>query len=114
MYVTNKFEILHEKLYEPFCVSTHVGESSLGKWVYNDCVISIKYNDTMTDVIDLDMVDFDFIFRTDMLYASIDCRTRVVKFKIPNEPFLEWKSILIALKGLFISYVKANFQGLCL
>ena len=45
----------------------------------------------MDGLIELDMVDFDVILGMDCLhasYASIDCRTRVVKFQIPNEPVL--------------------------
>ena len=46
------------------------------------------------DLLELDMVDFDVILGMDCLhacFASIDCRTRVVKFYFPNEPVLKWK-----------------------
>ena len=46
------------------------------------------------------MVDFDLILGMDWLhvcFASIDCRTRVVMFKFPNEPVLE--SIISSLKA---------------
>ena len=46
------------------------------------------------DFVELDMVDFEIILGMDWLhvcFASIDCRTRVVMFNIPNEPNLEWK-----------------------
>ena len=49
----------------------------------------------MVDLVDLNMVDFDFILGMDWLYAcyaSIDCRTRVVKFQIPNDLVIEWSS----------------------
>ncbi|KAH0705906.1 hypothetical protein KY285_010431 [Solanum tuberosum] len=65
--------------------------------------------DTMADLIELDMVDFNVILGKDWLhacYASIDCRTRVVKFQIPNEPVIEWSSSSVVPKGHFISYVK--------
>uniref|UniRef100_M1DZG1 Gag-pol protein n=1 Tax=Solanum tuberosum TaxID=4113 RepID=M1DZG1_SOLTU len=35
-----------------------------------------------------------------------DCRTRVVKFQIPNEPVIEWSSSSTMPKGRFISYLK--------
>ncbi len=46
----------------------------------------------MADLVEIDMVDFDVILGMDWLhacYASIDCRTRVVKFQFPNEPVIE-------------------------
>ncbi|KAG5587432.1 hypothetical protein H5410_047866 [Solanum commersonii] len=49
----------------------------------------------MADLVELDMVDFDVILGMDWLhacYASIDCRTRVVRFLIPNEPVIGWSS----------------------
>lgn len=42
----------------------------------------------MANLVELDMVDFDVILGMDWLhvsYASVDCRTRVVKFQFPNE-----------------------------
>ena len=56
------------------------------------------------------MVDFDVILDMDCIYAcyaSIDCRTQVVKFQIPNELLIEWTSSLVVLKGNFISYPEA-------
>ncbi|KAH0669267.1 hypothetical protein KY285_023426 [Solanum tuberosum] len=60
-YVANKFEVIPEKIYEPYCVSTPVGESILAERVYRDYVISINHKDTMADLVELDMVDFDVI-----------------------------------------------------
>ena len=44
------------------------------------------------ELVEIDKFYFDIIFGMDWLhacFASIDCRTRVVKFIIPNEPVLE-------------------------
>ena len=49
----------------------------------------------MADLVEIDIVDFDVILGVDWLYAyygSIDCRTRIIKFQIPNEPVIEWSS----------------------
>ena len=46
------------------------------------------------ELLELYMLDFDVNFGMDWLhacFASIDCRTRVVKFNFPNEPVVEWK-----------------------
>ena len=40
-------------------------------------------------------------------YASIEFRTRVLKFQIPNEPVIEWTSSSVEPKGHFILYLKA-------
>ena len=74
-YVANQFEILPEKLCEPFCVSTSVGESILAERVYRDYPVFINYKNTMDDLVELNMVDFDVILGMDWLhayYASID------------------------------------------
>uniref|UniRef100_M1DFL9 Retrotransposon protein n=1 Tax=Solanum tuberosum TaxID=4113 RepID=M1DFL9_SOLTU len=110
-YVAKKFDVLPERLCEPFCVSTPVGDSILTERLYRDYPISINLKSTVADLIELDMVDFDVILGMDCLhacYASIDCRTRVVKFQFPNEPVLEWSSSSIVPKGHFISYLKAR------
>ena len=45
---------------------------------------------TSVELVELDMFDFDVILCMDRLhacFASIDCRTRVVKFNFPMSPF---------------------------
>ena len=110
-YVANQFGIILDKLCEPFCAFTNVGESILTERVYRDCPISINHKNTMADLVELDMVDFDVFLRIDQIYvcyALIDCRTRVVKFQIPNEPVIELSSSSAMPKGHFVSYLKAR------
>ena len=57
------------------------------------------------------MVDFDVILGMDWLhscYASVDCRTRIVRFQFPNEPILEWKGSSLAPMDRLISYLKSR------
>ena len=110
-YLATKFEILPEHLLEPFSVSTPVGESILVEKVYRNCIVSIHRRDTMDDLVELNMVDFDIILGMDWLYAcyaSVDCRTRIVKFQFPNEPIIEWRGSPVAPKGKIISYLKVR------
>ena len=60
LYVANLSKILREKLCEPFCVSTPLGESIQAERVYRDCPISINHKKIMADLIELDMVTMSF------------------------------------------------------
>ena len=59
------FEIISEQLSEPFSVSTPIGEFILAERVYRDCPVSVSHKCTMADLIELDMVDFNFILGMD-------------------------------------------------
>ena len=55
-------------------------------------LFSIAHKSTMVDLIVLDMVDCDVILHMDLLYAcyaSVDCRTRVVKCQFLNDVVLD-------------------------
>ena len=82
-YVAINIDVLLEKNLEPFSVSTLVSESILVERVCCDYIISVNHKDTMAHLVELDMVDFDVILGMNwlhVLYASVECRTRVVKF----------------------------------
>ncbi|XP_070039765.1 uncharacterized protein [Nicotiana tomentosiformis] len=64
-YVAMEFGIELEQLYEPFSVSTSVGESILVARVYRDCVVTLRDRNTVSDFIELRMVDFDVIIGMD-------------------------------------------------
>ena len=64
-YVSMNFEVIPNKLSEPFNISTPIGKSILAERVYFDCPVFINHESTMTDVIELDMVDFDVIICMD-------------------------------------------------
>ncbi|MDV3143947.1 MAG: hypothetical protein Q8763_02865 [Candidatus Phytoplasma australasiaticum] len=70
-------------MHEPFSISTPVGESIRVERIYRDFLVSIYHRDTLANLIKLKMVDFDVILGMDWLhacYASVDYRTRNVKF----------------------------------
>ncbi|XP_070057043.1 uncharacterized protein [Nicotiana tomentosiformis] len=64
-YVAMEFGIEPEHLYKAFSISTPVGESILAAWVYRDCVVTLRGRDTVADLIELRMVDFDVIMGMD-------------------------------------------------
>ena len=46
-YIAMNFDVIHEKLSEPFSVSTLLHESILVDRVYRDCLISTNHKSTM-------------------------------------------------------------------
>ncbi|WMV19054.1 hypothetical protein MTR67_012439 [Solanum verrucosum] len=100
-YVAMRFDVLPDVLLESFSASTPVGDSIVAKRLYRKCLVSLSHRVTLVDLVELDMLDFDVILGMDWLhscYASIDSRTRVVKFQFPNEPILEWKREILCLR----------------
>ncbi|XP_070039495.1 uncharacterized protein [Nicotiana tomentosiformis] len=85
-YVVMEFGIEPEQLPELFYVSTLVGKSIVAAWVYRGCVVTVRGQDIVANLIELGMVDFDVIVGMDWVYscfAKLDCRTRTVR--IPPE-----------------------------
>ncbi|KAF3663690.1 hypothetical protein FXO38_10525 [Capsicum annuum] len=80
---------------DPFTISTPVDDSVIVKRVYKGCAISVGSRETLVDLFELDMVDFDVILRMDLLYSSyayLDCWTRMVIFRLPSESGIELES----------------------
>ena len=73
----------------------------VAKRVYRNCPIMLPIEFSYVELVELDMVDSDVILGMDWLhacFASIECRTRVVKFNFPNEPVLEWEGEILFLE----------------
>jgi len=105
-YVAMEFGIEPEQFHELISVFTPVGESIMVARVYRDCVVTVRGRDTMDDLIEFGMVDFDVIMGMDWLYScfsKLDCRTTTVRFQFPIEPVIEWKGDYVVLNGRFIS-----------
>ncbi|WMV26391.1 hypothetical protein MTR67_019776 [Solanum verrucosum] len=69
-----------ETLSEHFSVSTPVGDPVIARRVYRDCPISASQKVTSTDLVKLEMVDFDIILGMDWFqfcHASVDGQKEV-------------------------------------
>ena len=109
--IAEKFKRTPELLVKPFEVSTPIGDSIIARMVYRNCIITVCDRDTLADLVELEMVDFDVIMGMDWLascYATVDCRTKMLHFHFPKEVVLEWKGNIGTPKGKFISYLKAR------
>ena len=82
--VGREFFVIPDVLIEPFLVYTPMGNSVVAKRVYRKCRVVVPNRVTLAHLVDLDMFDFDIILGINCLhdlFASIDCRTRAVKFQ---------------------------------
>ena len=80
--ISRKFDIFPDDLNDPFVVITSVGEG---------------------------LVDFDVILGMDWFhdcFSSINCRIRILKINIPNEPVSEWKGRKSIPRGRIISFIR--------
>ncbi|XP_070048959.1 uncharacterized protein [Nicotiana tomentosiformis] len=79
--------------------------------VYRGCIVTVHGRDTVVDLIELGMVDFDVIMGMDWLYScfsKLDYRTRTVRFEFSNEQVVERKGDNVVPKGRFICYLKVT------
>lgn len=82
-YVEMNFHVIPKYLSKTLSVSRPVGESTLAKRVYRDYHVSINHNRFVGDLVELDMVGYDFNLCMDLLhtcYALVDFRDRLVMF----------------------------------
>ena len=88
------FETLPEVLHDPIVDSTPLGENVRTDRVYKDCPIVVSGKTMCADLVELPMHDFDVILCMDWIqncYACLDCCSRVVIFRFPNEGELVWE-----------------------
>ncbi|XP_049374045.1 uncharacterized protein LOC125839117 [Solanum verrucosum] len=110
--IAETFRRTPESLVKPFEVSTPIGESIIARRVYRNCIVTVCDRDTLADLVELEMVDFDVIMgwinRLASCYAMVDYRTKMLHLHFPKEVVLEWKGNIGTPRGKFISYFKAK------
>ncbi|XP_070032415.1 uncharacterized protein [Nicotiana tomentosiformis] len=109
--ITGKFSIVPEILSDPFVVYTPVGEPIIARRVYRGCTVTVCSRRTSTDLVELEMMDFDAIRGMDWLvacYVIVDCQAKAARFHFLGEPILEWVGNTATPRGRFISYLNAR------
>ena len=74
-------------------VVTPSGETLWVEFVYETCLVMVEGRETIVDLMVLEMVDLDVILGMDWLascHAVVDCRSKKLKFEMPNEPSFEY------------------------
>ena len=89
-------------------MSTLVDKSVVAKRVFRNCPIMLPNRVSYVELVELNMLDFDIILGMYWLhafFASIYCRTMVVKLNFPNEPDVDWKERNSISRGRTISFL---------
>ena len=72
----------------PLSVATPLSDELETNVFFPSCPVLVEGRELLADLVLLDVIDLDVILGMDWLarhYASIDCREKVVIFKIPND-----------------------------
>nr|XP_033514568.1 uncharacterized protein LOC117279185 [Nicotiana tomentosiformis] len=85
-FVTTKFGKELEDI-KPYEVATPIGYSVVARRVFRGCTIVIGDRSNTTNLIELEVVDFDVILGNGWLsscYANVHCRESTVQFNFPK------------------------------
>ncbi|XP_070020798.1 uncharacterized protein [Nicotiana sylvestris] len=93
LYVSSLFahflDIPRESLGTPIYVSTPVGDSVVVDRIYRSCVVTFYGYETRTDLLLLDMIDFEVILGMDWLFpyhTILDCHAKTITLVMPEFP----------------------------
>lgn len=64
-YVAVCFGFCPKSIFEPLSIFTLLGDSIVPRKVYSDCVVCIHNRETLVDLIEFNIVDFDVILSMD-------------------------------------------------
>lgn len=103
--------ITPKPLVEALHVSTPLSKTMITDTVCRSCVIVIDGHDLVTDLILLDMKDFDVILGMDWLasyHATMNCYKKEVVFRIPNQTKFLFQGVHKSLFSSLISAIQAG------
>ena len=76
------------KILFPLSVATPLSDELETDVFFSSCPVLVEGRELLADLVLLDVIEFDVILGMDWLarhYASLDCREKVVIFRIPND-----------------------------
>ncbi|XP_070036454.1 uncharacterized protein [Nicotiana tomentosiformis] len=103
--------VYRDSLSSHIYVSTLVGDSIVVDRVYRSFLVILSGFETRTNLLLLNMVDFDIILGMYWLspyQAILDCHTKTVTLDMPRLPRLEWRGTLDYNLSKVISFLKAQ------
>lgn len=65
LYVAISFDFGPKNISVPFSISTHIGNFIMARRFYKNCTVYIFHRDSVADLAELDMIDFDVILGID-------------------------------------------------
>ncbi|XP_070045104.1 uncharacterized protein [Nicotiana tomentosiformis] len=92
-------------------VSTPIGDSIVVDQIYRSCIVTFCGYATRSDLLLLDMIDFEIILGNDWLshyHAIFYCHAVTVTLGILELLRLEWKSSFVSASSRVISFLKAR------
>ncbi|XP_070026062.1 uncharacterized protein [Nicotiana sylvestris] len=104
-------DIPRESLGTPIHVSTLVGNSIVVDRIYRSCVVTFCGFETRTNLLLLDMTDFEVIMGIDWLspyHIILDFHAKTVTLAMLELPILEWKGSSVSTSSRVISFLEAR------
>ena len=95
----------------PLSIVTSLSDELETDIFFSSCPVLVEGRELFADLVLLDVIDFDVILGMDWLarhYALLDCREKVVIFKIPNDDEFHFKGDKASMPQNLISAITAR------
>ncbi|XP_070032230.1 uncharacterized protein [Nicotiana tomentosiformis] len=104
-------DVSRESLGVSVYVSIPLGDSVVVDCVYRSCGVTFCGCETRTDLLLLDIVDFEVILGMDWLssyHAILDSHANTVTLVMSEMPRLEWRGLSVGTSSRVVSFLKAR------